>query len=147
MSPLRSLASSARLAFDGTHASGVLFDRGMPAACVPCTPEACVPFGFETRSCISIGSRLGSMKRAAACASLNLGHERRRRFHFIESYVQRSETAQAKVFPPDNRLVLDDHHVLSAAGECFEYQLALDACQGRTETEVTGPAESQMTII
>jgi sarcosine oxidase gamma subunit len=86
------------------------------------------------------------MKGAAGCASLNLGHERRRGFHFIESYVQRSETTQAKVFTPDNRLVLDEGHVRSAAGECFEDQLALDARQGRTETEVTGPAESQMTI-
>ena len=87
------------------------------------------------------------MKRAAGGASLNLGHERRRGFHFIESYLQRGETAQAKIFTPDNWLVRDDGHVPGAACECFKCQLALDARQGRTETEVAGPAESQMTIV
>ena len=87
------------------------------------------------------------MKWATRFAALDLGHERRNGFRFLESYVQRGETAQAKIFSPDNRLRGVESQVRRAARESFESQLAFDSRERGPETEVTGPAKSQVTII
>ena len=87
------------------------------------------------------------MKRAAGCTTLNLGHERRGGFHFIESYGQRSETAEAEVFAPGYWLIIVEGDVCGAAGKGFKSQLPLDARQRRAKTEVTGPAESEVPIV
>src|SRR6266513_2627666 len=87
------------------------------------------------------------MKWTSALAVLNLGDPGGYLSHFVKLDLQSSESPQAKIVSPNDRLVRRECQICGAASDRFEYQLAFNARERCAETKMTRPTESQMTIV